>query len=129
MDRRYVYLLKRTRKNQAKVIDYAKVWDAAAVERRIHRLYESQRFEMKKTKGMPWIGVHVKVGITEDMDKRLATINKSALRSGRTEWFHLYRGDVVYLSLLLSYYQILPFIRLAFIIAVLLFFIIAKHNL
>jgi hypothetical protein len=129
MDRRYVYLLKRTKKNRAKIVDYRKVWDATKAERRLHRIFESQRFEMRKTKAPPWIGYHVKIGIAKDPEERLEEINKSGLKSGRTEWFYFMPGDLFYVSCLLIYWVALPFIRIIIFIALTAFIFIQYQNL
>lgn len=107
-DRRYVYLMQRTRKNRARLLGAWKMLNAARVERKMHILFESSRFEMRKTKRPPAWGVHIKIGISEDPEKRLEYINKSGLKSGRTEWFYFTPGEKRYLHRLLWWYQIEP---------------------
>jgi hypothetical protein len=124
IDRRYVYIMKRTGKTRARLADCRRVMNARKVERRLHKIFASSRFVMRKRKRMPWFGYHIKIGIATNPKERNADVDGNLYGSGKTEWFHLSAADLAYCHLLLFWFQLRPAFVVAFWLALLIFYFV-----
>lgn len=99
-DRRYVYLMIRTKENEARIIVCRKMLNARKVERRLHRTFGDSRFIMtKKIRYRKWFQNHIKIGIAKNPVQRKNQVSKNIFKSGRTEWFAINDFELLLLHL------------------------------
>lgn len=105
IDRRYVYLMIRTKENEAEIITCRKMLNALKVEKKLHRKFSGSRFTMtKKVRYRQWWQNHVKIGIAKNPVQRRNQVSKDIFKSGRTEWFACNDLELLFLQIDLFYY-------------------------
>lgn len=123
-DRRDVYLMKRTKTNEATVVDSKKMLNALKVEQRLHKIFGDSRFTMtRKIKYRQWNQHHFKIGIAKNTSRRKSQVTKNIFKSGKTEWFALNGLEYFLLRCWMNYYYIAWKVKLIFIITIIFFFI------
>ena len=102
---RYIYLLKRTGHDEARLVVKKRMIDADKIERKLHQHFKKSRFTMtKKIKQGQWAQSHVKIGISNDVDRRLRDVNNDFFKSGRTEWFAMHLFERMAVHALIRWY-------------------------
>ena len=123
----YVYLMVRTKKNEARLIVQRYFKNARAVEARLHKTYKDSRFTMsKRHRYRSWFQDHIKIGISKDPTQRLNDVTKNIFGSGRTEWFAMSDLEILNCRLLLWWYYWRPVINAILLIIVLILFTIVN---
>ena len=87
-DRRYVYLMLRTKDNEAEIIVCHKLFFARKIEQRLHKRFGDSRFTMtKRIRYRKWGQNHIKIGIATNPKSRQSDVSRNIFKSGKTEWF------------------------------------------
>ena len=102
IDNRFVYMMLRTKNNEARIIVCQKLMNARKLEKRLHRQFKDSRFEMSpRIKYRKWWQNHVKIGIAKNPKRRREQVSKDIFRSGRTEWFALTDFELLFVKYVL----------------------------
>lgn len=105
-DKRSVYLMIRTRNNEAEIIRCRTVLNARKIESKLHKRFSSSRFVMtRKIRFNKWFQHHVKIGIAKNPKLRNKQVTKDIFDSGKTEWFAINDVELSLLLCFLWYYH------------------------
>ncbi len=81
------------------------MWNAEKIEKRLHQHFRKSRFTMtKKINKGQWAQAHVKIGISNDVDRRLRDVNRDIFKSGSTEWFAMHILEQLVVHALIRWY-------------------------
>jgi hypothetical protein len=114
MDFRHVYILQKTGKRKVSIVTFRKMLNASKVEKNLHNWFSDSKTDPKRVR-FSINGVY-KVGISNNVTRRLEEINESNLESGATEWFSLNWLEVTLLIILLNWYAFNHYIYLTLFI-------------
>ena len=102
---KYVYLFRRCAHNEATLILKKKMWNAAKIEKQLHRYFDKSRFRLTKNVfRFKWMQMHIKIGISKDPTQRLQSVNNNFFKSGNTEWFAMNVFELVFVYLWIIWY-------------------------
>lgn len=119
LDRRYVYLMKRTPDNKAKMIACRRMFNARKVEKALHDLFAESRFDItRRIRFRKWFQSHVKIGIARRPKSRLRQVNENIFGSGHTEWFAVNGLELILLRAWLFWFSVKAYVIAALIIAI-----------
>lgn len=108
----YVYNLKRISKTKVRKQYAFPIFFAYNIENKIHRMYAHKRIkDVSRTKYKFW-DRYSKIGVSNNVKRRVNEINKSKLKSGKTESFDLNVIDRAIIFIILSFYCLLPWFGL-----------------
>ncbi len=130
LDKREVYLMIRTKSNEAKIIVSRPMFNARSVESRLHKKWSNSRFVMtKKIKYRKWFQNHVKIGIAKNTSSRRSQVSKDIFKSGKTEWFAISDIELVFLKIDLWWHSKKVYFSLLFLgFITLLIVILINYN-
>lgn len=102
---KYIYLFRRCGKEEATLVLKKKMWNAAKIEKQLHRFFDKSRFRLTKSvwRGR-WMQMHIKIGISKDADKRLKSVNNAFFKSGNTEWFAMNIFELIFVYCWIMWY-------------------------
>ena len=102
---KYVYLFRRCAHEEATLILKKRMWNAAKIEKQLHRYFDTSRFRLtKKIWRFKWMQMHIKIGISKNPQKRLQSVNNDFFKSGNTEWFAMNIIELIFVYLWIVWY-------------------------